>query len=487
MKTPFSVAVLMAVALAMPAEAAKKKPTAPLSISAKDKATGAKAHPEILKQFGDLYTGPQAAYVTRIGKKVAIQSGLSNAESDFTISLINSPVNNAFAVPGGYVYVTRQLMALMNSEAELASVLGHEIGHVAGRHAQKRQSRAQLGSIGTVLAGVLGGAVAGDTGARLGQQVVGTAANSWVLGFSRAQEHEADDLGVNYIAQAGYDPLAASTMLAGLAAQTSLDTLRAGKKESALPEWASTHPDPASRVTRTATRARTVAGATTLANRDAYLAAIDGMLYDDDPKQGVIDGTAFKHPDLRVAFQAPNGYVLANSPSAVTISGTGGQAQFSGGAYSGNLNAYVGDVFKAISPTTALNYGLVQTTTTNGLPTAYASANANTTQGAVTVTVHAYEFSPTSAFHILALTRGSSTGFDPLFSSVRRLTASEAAAIKPRRVDIVTVRSGDTVASLAQRMAYTDYKLERFQTLNALTAGSTLKQGQKVKLIIFQD
>ena len=117
------------------------------SISASDKATGAKAHPELLKQFGGAYKGPQAAYVERVGRRIAVQSGLSNSERDFTITLLDSPVNNAFAIPGGYVYVTRQLLALMNDEAELASVLGHEVGHVAARHSNKRNSTSTLGSI----------------------------------------------------------------------------------------------------------------------------------------------------------------------------------------------------------------------------------------------------------------------------------------------------------------------------------------------------
>jgi len=117
------------------------------SISASDKAQGAQANPELVKQYGGRYTGPQAAFVERVGKRVAVQSGLSNAQGDFTVTTLNSPVENAFAIPGGYIYVTRQLLALMNSEAELASVLGHEVGHVAARHSQSRNTRSIIGSI----------------------------------------------------------------------------------------------------------------------------------------------------------------------------------------------------------------------------------------------------------------------------------------------------------------------------------------------------
>ena len=145
-------------------------------------------------------------------------------------------MNNAFAIPGGYVYVTRQLMALMNNEAELASVLGHEVGHVAARHSQKRNAKAGRAGLGAILATVLGGVLLGDNGARLGQQLGSALAQRYVLSYSRAQEYEADDLGIRYLARSGYEPLAASTMLASLASQTALDARRDGRNDKALPE-----------------------------------------------------------------------------------------------------------------------------------------------------------------------------------------------------------------------------------------------------------
>ncbi|MFM2099290.1 MAG: hypothetical protein RLZZ366_829 [Pseudomonadota bacterium] len=456
------------------------------SITASDKAQGAKAHPELLQEFGGLYAGPQAAYVTKVGQKIAVQSGLSNTSSDFTVSLLNSSVSNAFAIPGGYIYCTRELLALMNDEAELASVLGHETGHVAARHAQKRNSRATIGGLGAVLATVLGGAIGGETGAKLGQQLGGAVAQNYVLSYSRAQEYQADDLGVSYLGKAGYDPMAASTMLASLAAQTSLDARVAGRGDQKLPQWASTHPDPASRVTRSAQKANATATTGKVRNRDSFLAAINGVMYDDDPHQGVIDGQNFRHPDLKIGFTAPQGYSMANGAQAVTISGSGGQAQFTGAAYTGNLTTYVDAVFKAVGGQTAINYGSVRTTQINGLNVGYASGNANTQSGAVVVTVYAYEFSSNSAFHIVSITpTASGDVFGSLFQSVRRLTASEVAAVKPRKIDVVTVRSSDTVASLAARMAYTDYKTERFLVLNAIPAGAVLRPGQKVKIVVY--
>lgn len=482
-----AVAFLFAQGLSTPSEAKKSPVSVPQAMTAKDKAAGAKAHPELLAEFGGLYEGRQAAYVTTVGRKVASQSGLSNQPTEFTISLLNSPVNNAFAIPGGYVYVTRQLMGLMNNEAELASVLGHEVGHVAARHSQKRNSRATQAGLGAVLATVLGGVLLGGDGAKLGQQLGGAIAQRYVLSYSRAQEYEADDLGVTYLARSGYDPVAASTMLASLAAQTSLDARRSGRSDNALPEWASTHPDPASRVARSRQKALATNATGKLTNRDGFLQMLDGMMYDDDPKQGVIEGSDFRHPDLKLGFTAPSGFVMSNSPQAVSITGTGGQAQFSGGPYNGSLDAYIAAVFKSVGGEQAqIDYGSVQRTTINGIETGYAVARANTQSGPVDVTVYAYVFGPSTAYHIVAINPVGAGSFSSLFQSVRRLSASEIAAIRPRRIDVVTVRAGDTPRTLAERMAYPDYKLERFRVLNGLSTDDALRPGQKVKIIVLE-
>jgi predicted Zn-dependent protease len=461
------------------------------SISPAERKQGTDAHPQLMAEFGGAYNGPQAAYVNRIGQNIAVQSGLSRSPSDFTVTLLNSPVNNAFAIPGGYVYVTRQLMALMNDEAELAGVLGHEVGHVAAQHSKKRQSAATRNQILGVLGAVLGGAI-GDNGGLLGglggllQNNSLRVAQLATLGFSRSQELQADQLGVQYLRSAGYDPLALSTMLTSLANQTTLDARLAGGDARSLPEWASTHPDPASRVRNAQTLASGVGGSGGNRNADAFLASVDGVLYGDDPAQGVVEGRDFLHPDLKLRFTVPNGYGMQNGADAVSVSGNGGQAQFTTGPYSGDMNAYIAAAFKAVAGNASITPGAVQRTTVNGIPASYSTARVNTQSGQVDVTIFAYEFSRSSAFHFVTLTQaGGGSVFNPMFNSVRRLSAAEAAAIKPRRIDVVTVGRGDTVATLARRMAYSDYQAERFQVLNRLTASSRLTPGQKVKIVVY--
>lgn len=490
-KTLAAVLAMGGIAVTGAADAQLKAIKTATSISPSERKQGTDAHPQLMAEFGGAYAGPQAAYVNRIGQNIAVQSGLSRSPSDFTVTLLNSPVNNAFAIPGGYVYVTRQLMALMNDEAELAGVLGHEVGHVAAQHSKKRQSAATRNQILGVLGAVLGGAI-GDNGGLLGglggllENNSMRIAQMATLGFSRSQELQADQLGVQYLRSAGYDPLALSTMLASLANQTTLDARLAGGDARSLPEWASTHPDPASRVRNAETLASRAGGSGGTRNADAFLASVDNILYGDDPAQGVVEGNEFLHPDLRLKFAVPSGFGMQNGADAVTISGNGGQAQFTTGAYNGDMNAYIAAAFKAVAGNAAISPGAIRRTTVGGIPASYSTARVNSQSGQVDVTVFAYEFSRSSAFHFVTLTKaGGGSVFNSMFNSVRRLGTAEAAAIKPRRIDVVTVGRGDTVASLARRMAYSNYQAERFQVLNRLTASSRLTPGQRVKIVVY--
>lgn len=459
-------------------------------MSQSERSQGSEMHPKLLAEFGGIYDGPQAAYVVQVGRKIAVQSSLSSQQNDFTVSLLNSSVNNAFAIPGGYVYVTRQLMALMNDEAELAGVLGHEVGHVAAQHGQRRQSRTQRNQIFGVLGQVLVGAVLGDSGlGQLLQQGIGTGAQLLTLKFSRSQEYEADDLGIRYLASAGYDPRALSRMLASLAAQNSLDAQVSGRN-SAIPEWASTHPDPASRVQRAYDRAQETGSTSSFSNAGTFMAQLDGLLYGDDPKEGIITGQKFVHPVFKLKFAAPNGFAMENGTRAVSVVGSGGQAQFTATSFDGNLGSYVQTVFDQLAGEgkRAPNVS-VRRTTINGLPVGYGAVSMPGQDGKpLDITVVGYQFGPSTAFHFVTVTpSGQGVGpFQSLIGSVARMSDAEAADIRPRRLRLVTVRQGDTITSLAQRMDYDNAKLERFLVLNGLNSNSTLATGSQVKTISFR-
>ncbi len=460
-------------------------PSASTPITQTEAKQGAEYHPQLLNEFGGAMTGTHAAYVEQVGKNIAVQSGLGNARESFTVSLLNSSVNNAFAVPGGYIYTTRQLVGLMNNEAELAAVLGHEVGHVAARHSQRRQQRAQRNSILGVLGAIGSSVLLGDTG------LADTVSRGFLQGsqlltlrFSRSQELQADDLGIEYLTKAGYNPRAMGTVLASLAAQNSLDGQLQGRGNASVPEWASTHPDPASRVRGALGKAEGLAG--TVTNRDTFLARIDGLLYGDDPEQGMIEGDRFIHPMLRLSFNAPQGFYMVNGSRAVSINGQSGKAQLTLAPYAGDLDSYIRQQFTALGGKDGnLAPAAIERTQVNGLSAAYGTARVNSGQNQVDLTVFAYEFSNNRAYHFAAVTPAGGAGaFNSMFRSMRRITQAEADAVVAREIDVVTVKRGDTVSSLARRMAYTNGQIERFRVLNALGPNDTLRAGQKVKLVV---
>ncbi len=212
------------------------------------------------------------------------------------------------------------------------------------------------------------------------------------------------------------------------------------------------------------------------------------MYVDDDPAQGIIDGPVFTHPDLRIQFRVPAGYLMSNGTYAVTVSGSAGKAQFSGGQYRGSLDDYIARVFtQLIRGRRKFRFPRPQRTLINGMPAEFTTTHVRTNSGVIDATVVAYQWDAQHVYHFVMLTRGG-TGigpFAPMVNSLRKITQSEAAAIRPRVIHIVTVAPGDTVQSLANQMAYSDLKLDRFLTLNGLTANSPLVPGQRVKLIVY--
>jgi predicted Zn-dependent protease len=443
-------------------------------------------HAQLLAEFGGAETGARAAYVDSIGRRVANYSGVN--PSAFRFTTLNSPVENAFTVPGGYVYITRQLMSLMNDESELAFVLGHEVGHVSANHARARQSAAQRNSIGGLLGAVLGSVIGGGIGNAIGQ-MASQGAQLRTLSFSRDQEYQADKLGIDFMTRAGYDSVGSATMLAALGRATALEARVQGQDNRSAPEWASTHPLSENRVRQALTYAqRSGRYGQGTKNRDQLLSQLNGLTVDDDPAQGEIDGRNFIHPDLKLRFTVPVGYLMQNGTDAVSIEGSGGKAQFTGGRYNGNLEQFIAEQVQALTGgQQQVQIPQPQRTTVNGLPAAYVTTRANSGGSQVDVSVFAYQWDQNTAYSFIMMTPGG-TGIGPFASmvdSLRRTTPAEVASVRPRIIQVVTARASDTQQSLAARMAYNTYKLERFTSLNGLTQGARLAPGQKVKLVVF--
>jgi predicted Zn-dependent protease len=453
-------------------------------LNPRDVAEATKENAQIVQELGGAETGPRAAYVESVGRRVGAQSGIVNPGQALHVTTLNSAVENAFSVPGGYVYVTRQLMTLMSDESELAFTLGHEIGHIAANHAHIREQYARrnsLGIFGQIVGAIFGPSIIGS--------VLQARAKLDTLSFSREQEYQADTLSLRYMIRAGYDPAGGPGILAALARNSALQARVQGRTNRQTPEWASTHPLSENRMQRALREAQATGRlGSGIRNRDGFLAQLDGIYVDDDPAQGVIDGATFTHPDLRIQFRVPTGYLMQNGAYAVSISGSAGKAQFSGGRYSGSLDNYILRVFAELTRgQRELAVPPPQRTTINGMPAASTTARVNTSSGPIDVSVVAYQWDAEHVYHFVMLTpAGYGIGpFAPMVNSLRRISAAEAAAIRPRVIDVVTVRPGDTVQSLAGRMAYRDFKLERFLSLNGLAGNATLAPGRKVKLVVF--
>jgi predicted Zn-dependent protease len=441
-------------------------------------------HAAMVQELGGEETGPREAYVQSVGQRVGAVSGIAQPGQALHFTTLNSAVENAFSVPGGYVYITRQLLGIMDDESQLAFALGHEVGHIAANHAHIREQyerRNPLGVFGQMMGAIFGQSIVGN--------IMSQRAKLDQLSFSREQEYQADDLGIRFMIAAGYDPAGSAGILAALSRQTALEARVQGRTNRQAPEWASTHPLSENRMQVALQEARgTGRLGTGIRNRDTFLREIEGVYVDDDPAQGIIEGPTFTHPDLRIQFSVPTGYLMSNGTYAVTISGSAGKAQFSGGRYSGPIDQYIFRVFQQLTQgEIRLSIPQPQRTLINGMPAAYTTTRFNSQSGPIDISVVAYQWDPQRIYHFVMLTPGGyGIGpFTPMVNSLRRITPQEAAAIRPRIIHVETVQRGDTVQSLASRMAYRDFKLERFLSINGLAPNASLAPGQKVKLIIY--
>ena len=276
---------------------------------------GAAYDPQIVATMGVYEDAELQALINRLGQEMAVES--HRPKLNWTFRIVDSDVVNAFAVPGGYVYFTRGILAHFNNEAEFAGVLGHEIGHVTARHTAASMRRQQLAQVG-----MIAGALASNT-VRQNFDAVSQGMQLLMLKYGRDAESQSDRLGVEYSSQLGYD----ANYMAGFFKTIGRLQDQAGVD---IPSFLSTHPDPANReqnVKRLANEwAEKLPGAQDKVNRDGYLRMIDGIIYGEDPKQGYVENGVFYHPVLKFQFRVPNGFRLANSPQAVQMQSEQGDA-----------------------------------------------------------------------------------------------------------------------------------------------------------------
>ena len=440
---------------------------------------GQQQHPLIIQEFGGEHADPAIrAYVNELGQKLAAASELPNLKWTFTV--LNSDVVNAFALPGGFVYVTSGLMTLANSEAELAGVVGHEIGHVTARHTAERYSQ----TVGAQLfLGVLGAATGG-----LSQGIADFGAAAFLASYSRDQESEADVLGVRYITRKSYDPMAMSSFLRSMEMSSALEDKLSGRSGADRYSLFATHPRTAKRVVDAAAEARqhTPPGQL-ITHGPEYLRRIDGLAYGGDKDNGFVRNRTFVHPKLRFKFDVPQGFRIFNAPSQVAAVGPG-QARIifdlATKGTEGSAQAYLTQVWAR-----RLNLREVETINVNGLEGATASARANVQGGsAVDLRLVAIRLDPKIVYRFLFVsapnqTAGLRDGFQRTTYSFKMLSTADAAKEEPHKVRLYQVRAGDTVEKVAARMPFDDHQVDRFLVMNGMTSRDPLKPGTLVKIV----
>lgn len=428
-------------------------------------------HPRILATYGGEYSDPKLErMVAKVVGSLTLET--DNPTQTYRITILNSPNVNAFALPGGYLYVTRGLLALANDSAELAAVIAHEMGHVTANHGLARQKKeAEEGIAAKVVKDVL----ADDPTAN----VALVRGKLRLAQFSRNQELEADSIGIKTSGRAGYDPFAAARFLQSMSAYTDFRSV-SGATDPSL-DFLASHPNAPQRIELALRHARGFgAPGVGARDRDSFLAGIDGLLFGDTPEEGYVRGNTFLHPRLGISFSVPAGFVIDNSASAVTATGPGETAvRFDGVELNPRttLVDYVRSGWVA-----GLDPASVRAIKIDGNDAAMASARAEGWQFDIVV-IRAGD----QVYRLLTAAPAASAGLEDLARSVsgsfRTLSASEKAALKPLRIKVVTVKPGQNVGTLAASMVGVDRKLDLFRVINALGPGAAVSAGDKVKII----
>lgn len=433
---------------------------------------GAREHPRIVASYGGEYKDAKTErLVARIAGALTAVS--ENPNQSYRITILNSPAINAFALPGGYLYVTRGLLALANDASEVAAVLSHEMAHVTANHGIERQRREEAEVIASrVVAEVLSSDLAGKQALARGKLRLAA--------FSRQQELQADVIGVRTLGEAGYDPYAAARFLESMAAYAHYSSVDPEADQSL--DFLSSHPNAPQRVELARRHARAFGppGSHGETGREYFLNGIDGLLYGDSPQEGYVRGQTFLHGSLGIRFEVPDGFQIDNKVEAVLATGPGDIAiRFDGVADSDkrSLTNYISSGW-----VTGLLPETIRPITVNGLEAATAKASAERWDFDITVIRIGAQI-----FRFLTAVPKGSPALEPtaekLRTSFRQISPEEAASLKPLRVRVVTVKAGETIGSLAARMMGTERKLELFKLINALTATSTLSPGSRVKII----
>jgi len=429
---------------------------------------------QIVKSYGMYDDAGLGAYIEDLGQRIARESHRSHLSFHFKV--LDSAVVNAFAVPGGYVYFTRGILSYLNNEAELAGVMGHEIGHVAARHSAEQYSRAQLAQIGLVV----GAALSEDFREYAGLAQFGV--GMLFMRFSRDNERQADDLGVEYATKAGYDANHMADFF------TTLQRLHPSSDRTGLPGWFSTHPNPPDRIKAIQERAREWAvrlGTTDLkANPEAYLKQLDGLVFGEDPRQGYVDDDVFYHPELTFRFPVPSGWKLNNTPAQVQIVSAKQDGVILFSLAPGSSPKEVARKFVAETKAQVLQFRAI---TVNGLPAQRVVCDVAAQKGLIRFMsyfiqkdgrIYVFQgFAPQSLFE------GHASTFQETMEGFKTLSNRKRINVKPDRLRIRIAKKAVTLKEALRSLGVPDDDLEEVALLNGRALPDTIPANTSLKTV----
>lgn len=443
-------------------------------------AMGKDADPQIVAQYGLYENKALQDFITQKGKEMAAISHRPNLNYEFKI--LDSEVLNAFAVPGGYVYFTRGIMAHFNNEAEFAGVLGHEIGHITARHSVSQQTKAVLGQVGLIGSMILVPQVA-EFAEPLSQGL-----GLLFLKFGRDAERQSDELGVEYSSKIGYD----AREMAGFF--NTLERKSSGVEGGELPDFLSTHPNPGSR--NTAVMNLSVEWKNKLKlnnpiiNRDRYLRKIEGLIYGEDPKQGYLEDNVFYHPELKFEFPVPQGWNYQNTPQRVQVAPKDGKAILMMSLANGNNLQAAAEKVVSGNNLKVLESEEVKV---NGLNAISILADVKPKEGAQSSSVRtlSYLISYNNAiFHILGASsvgdfESYSRNFSQTMKNFKELTEASKLNKLAERIRIKTVQKTGSLKQALSNYKVAESRMEELSILNGMQLSDQVQQGSLIKTIAY--
>jgi len=447
----------------------------------KEIAMGAQYDPSIVAQFGSYPDEQLQQFIDEKGQAMAAVS--HRPDLKFTFRVLDSPVVNAFALPGGYVYFTRGILAHFSNEAEFAGVLGHEIGHVTARHGVQQQTQQMLGQVG-LMAGTVAGTILTQSDISPYAEQASQGLQLLFLKFGRDDESQSDRLGVEYSTKIGYD----ASYMAGFFG--TLHRLSSQGGGETIPSFLSTHPDPLDReenVAKLAEEWQSKVGNTDFkVNRDPYLRMIDGIIYGEDPNQGYHDGNVFYHPQLKFQYSFPEGWRLMNSPTVVEMIEPEGKALVQLSVAQGeNAQAAVQQVIEKYK----FQVQSQNSKTINGLPGYVAEARYADEQNQQPLNVHltGIRYGDLNYIFMGATTPDLYGTYQRNFAqtggSFQELTDPARLNVKPERVKIQEVRQTKTLQQALRGFGMSEDRMEELAILNGMKLDDTVNQGVLIKTL----